>query len=52
MLHTKALHGNPYDGHTLAPAVADIEAITGVEVQRIHVDRGYRGYNHPHKTRV
>ena len=52
MLHAKALHGNPYDGHTLAPAVADIEAITGVEVQRIHVDRGYRGYNHPHKTRV
>ena len=52
VLHAKALHGNPYDGHTLAPAVADIEAITGVEVQRIHVDKGYRGHNLPRKTRV
>ncbi len=28
VLHAKALHGNPYDGHTRGPAVADIEAIT------------------------
>ena len=26
MLHAKALHGNPYDGHTLAPVIADIES--------------------------
>ena len=30
VLHAKALHGNPYDGHTLAPVIADIEKLTGV----------------------
>ncbi len=52
VLHAKALHGNPYDGHTLGPVVADMEALTGVEARRIHVDKGYRGHNHPHKFRV
>lgn len=45
VLHAKALHGNPYDGHTLATAIADIEKNTGVEVRRTHVDKGYRGHN-------
>ena len=52
MLHAKALHGNPFDGHTLGPAIADMEKLTGVEVRRIHVDKGYRGHNHPHRFRV
>ena len=52
VLHAKALHGNPYDGHTLGPVIAATEALTGVEVQRIHVDKGYRGHNHPHRFRV
>ncbi len=52
MLHAKALHGNPYDGHTLGPVVADLERLTGVETRRIHVDKGYRGHNHPQKFRV
>jgi transposase, IS5 family len=46
------LHGNPYDGHTLGPMIADLERLTGVEVRRIHVDKGYRGHNHPHRFRV
>jgi transposase, IS5 family len=46
------LHGNPFDGHTLGPVVADLERLTGVETRRIHVDKGYRGHNHPHKFRV
>jgi hypothetical protein len=25
VLHAKALHGNPYDGHTLGPIIADLE---------------------------
>jgi len=41
VLYAKALHGNPFDGHTFGPAIADIEATTGIEVQRIHVDKGY-----------
>jgi IS5 family transposase len=52
VLHAKALHGNPYDGHTLNTAVADTEANTGVEVTRIHVDKGYRGHDYPNRFRV
>jgi IS5 family transposase len=36
--------GNPYDGHTLKPALAQIERLTGVAPPRCHVDRGYRGH--------
>src|SRR5215470_2027700 len=39
VLHAKALHGNPFDGHTLAPVIAELEALTGVETRRIHVDK-------------
>ena len=52
VLHAQALHGNPFDGHTLGPVLAGIERLTGVETRRIHVDKGYRGHNHPHKFRV
>jgi transposase, IS5 family len=52
VLHAKALHGNPYDGRTLGPTITDLEKPTGVETRRIHVDKGYRGHNHPHKFRV
>ncbi|HEV7941796.1 MAG TPA: IS5 family transposase [Solirubrobacteraceae bacterium] len=52
VLHAKALHGNPYDGATLAPMVQDMERLTGIETHRIHVDKGYRGHKHPHKFRV
>ncbi|MVT70942.1 IS5 family transposase [Bradyrhizobium pachyrhizi] len=44
VLHAKALHGNPFDGHTLGPVVADMEKLTGVETRR--------GHNHPHRFRV
>ena len=52
MLDAKALHGNPFDGHTLRTAVAGVEDTTGVEVRRIHVDKGYRGHDYPNKFRV
>jgi len=52
VLHAKALHGNPFDGHTLGPIIADLQKSTGVEVQRIHVDKGYRGHNYPNRFRV
>jgi len=52
VLHAKALHGNPFDGHTLGPVIADMTRLIGVEPRRIHVDKGYRGHNHPNKFRV
>ena len=52
VLHAKALHGNPFDGHTLGPVVADMEKLTGVEVKRIHVDKGYRGHSYANRFKV
>lgn len=52
VLHAKALHGNPFDGHTLGPIIADLQNLTGVEVQRIHVDKGYRGHSYPDRFKV
>jgi len=52
VLHAKALHGNPYDGHTLGPVIAELEKLTGAEVNRIHGDKGYRGHNYPDRFRV
>ena len=52
VLHAKALHGNPYDGHTLGPVIDDLEMLTGVAVGRIHGDKGYRGHNYPDRFKV
>jgi IS5 family transposase len=48
VLHAKALHGNPFDGHTLGPVVAELEALRGIETRR----GGYRSHNHAQKFRV
>jgi len=49
----KALHGNPYDGHTLKAAHAQVEQLTGVKPTELFVDRGYRGtQHHPADTQV
>jgi len=52
VLHAQALHGNPFDGHTLGPVIEDMQALTGVEVRRIHVDKGYQGHSHPRRSQV
>ena len=46
--------GNPYDGHTLAAVIPEIEAQIGANLTRIVADRGYRGHNAPpgHKFKV
>jgi IS5 family transposase len=41
-----ALHGNPFDGHTLADAVLQTERVTGKQVKEIFVDQGYKGHNY------
>lgn len=42
----QALHGNPFDGHTLDGAIKQVERITGKTVNEAFVDRGYRGHNY------
>lgn len=53
-VHAKALPGNPYDGHTLATVLPEIEKQTGAALTRIVADAGYRGHNAPasHKFKV
>jgi IS5 family transposase len=47
VVHAKALPGNPYDGHTLAAIIPEIEALVGAALQRVVADKGYRGHNAP-----
>jgi IS5 family transposase len=47
-----ALHGNPYDGHTLSDTIAGVKVITGLEPERIFADKGYRGHDYDKPTRV
>jgi IS5 family transposase len=39
----QALHGNPYDGHTLKGALAQTEQLTGWRPENAYCDRGYKG---------
>jgi transposase, IS5 family len=52
--HMKALPGVPYDGHTLATVITDMEALIGNTIERLLADKGYRGHNAPpdYKFRV
>src|SRR4051794_8608152 len=49
--HVKALPGNPYDGHTLAAVLPDIENTIGAGLERIVTDAGYKGHNAPKHQR-
>jgi transposase, IS5 family len=52
VLQAKALPGNPYDGHTLRAAIEDTQSLTGREIERAYVDKGYRGHDAPKPQRV
>ena len=41
----RAMHGNPYDGHTLAEALEQVETLTNRPPALAVVDRGYRGHD-------
>jgi len=43
---THALHGNPYDGHTLGGAIQQVERLTGHTPDDVMVDQGYRGHGY------
>lgn len=53
-LHAKAMPGNPYDGHTLATIIPEIETLVGNTIERVLADADYRGHNAPpeYKFRV
>lgn len=44
ILGTQALHGNPYDGHTLVGALNQVERLCGVRPCHSFVDNGYKGH--------
>lgn len=51
ILQARALHGNPYDGHTLKTALDDVRDMVGRSPLRAAVDQGYKGHRltgHPH----
>lgn len=52
VLHAKALHGNPYDGHTLKEVIGELTDWIGAEPERVYVDKGYVGHNAPKPLRV
>jgi transposase, IS5 family len=42
----EAVHENPYDGATLAPALSQVERLTQVRPEAAFVDRGFKGTAH------
>ena len=44
VISSEALPCNPYDGHTLRPALESSERISGVKIESAFVDRGYKGH--------
>ena len=52
VLHAKALPGNPYDGHTLREVIDQTQKLTGREIERAYVDKGYRGHDARNPRRV
>jgi IS5 family transposase len=50
--HAKALPGNPYDGHTLATVLPEMECLIGNTINRVIADAGYRGHNAPRPFQV
>ena len=44
-LSAQAMHGNPYDGHTLPVSLTHSEKISGIAIETSFVDLGYKGHD-------
>ena len=42
----KSFTGNPYDGHTLAAQMKQVESLIANQVSAVYVDMGYRGHDY------
>jgi len=42
----KSFTGNPYDGHTLAAQMKQVDNLIGNQVSEVYVDMGYRGHDY------
>ena len=52
VLHAKALHGAPYDGHTLKEVIKELTEWVGAPPERTYVDKGYVGHDAPNPRSV
>ena len=52
ILGISAIHNNPYDGHTLKEALAQVERLVPWQPKVVTVDLGYRGHNYQGTTEV
>ena len=52
ILGIKSFHANPYDGHTLAQTVEEVEKNTGQSIADNFADLAYCGHNYKHKSKV
>ena len=48
----RSFTGSPYDGHTLAAQMKQVETMIGDSVSELHVDMGYRGHDYEGQAKV
>jgi transposase, IS5 family len=44
VIGAQAIHGNPYDGHTLKKALEQAQTLSKQKISQAFVDKGYRGH--------
>ena len=52
ILGINAMHGNPYDGHTLKDALAQAQRLVGWQPKQATADLAYRGHNYQGTTEI
>jgi IS5 family transposase len=52
VIGVQALHGNPYDGHTLGGMLDQVTHLTGWQPREAYCDQGYRGHGYKGTTAV